>query len=601
MAKPSVSRRMWFVAALMFAVGVCAASAPGSQAAPRALPRDDRPPDPDSEVETIPIWTPPRNGGGTENQIVVYHADTGTTEQIPLPAAVDPPGGASMPGHFAPLETQRILPQDFNALSLVTNPSAWPWSVHVKLIRTFPTGIVSECSGVLVDSKHVLTAGHCVYTFVSERCNSPDTSCWASSIRVIPAYENGDAPFGETNFANLLAWTAWTVDQNFDWDIAMIELDRPVGAVTGWYGLGYQDDDTFFTGGNTFRSTGYPVESPYDGQLMYTWSGTFDRVETYGLIHTDYSYGGQSGSGVYRDDSNRIVYGALSHGHDAIPETVYTRITASSFTSFVDWITAHMPDTVDLVALDTNVSPTTFDRGDPLTALNYLIHNYSEAAWNGNVDVSVRLSTNDYISTSDTEIDARSWNGSLASRESIRINAGGGLPSIPGDICGTYPGGSDYWIGVILDTADANMGNNDTSGWDAAAIHVNACDAYENDDTWSQASSLYDGLAQTHDIIPATDVDWATFTLAERSLVILETEGLSGDTRMWLYDSGLWEIDYDDDDGAGYFSRMQTMLPPGTYYVKVDEYGNNDKIHDYELHFYALSEISFVPLVLSED
>jgi V8-like Glu-specific endopeptidase len=189
---------------------------------------------------------------------------------MPLPAAADLPDAATVPGHFAPLETQRILPQDFSALSLVTNPANWPWSANVKLIRTFPTGIVSECSGVLIDSKHVLTAGHCVYTFVSERCNSPDTSCWAESIRVIPAYENGSAPFGEANSANLLAWTNWTVSQDFDWDIAMIELDRPVGALSGWYGLGYNDNDTFFTGGDTFRSTGYPAESPYDGQRMYT-------------------------------------------------------------------------------------------------------------------------------------------------------------------------------------------------------------------------------------------------------------------------------------------------------------------------------------------
>jgi V8-like Glu-specific endopeptidase len=593
---------MWSIAALVFAIAISAASAPAPPAGDHALPRDDGQPDPGLEEEAPPLGTPPLNGTGTENQIVVYHAHTGTTEYLPLAPAIDMPDAASAPGHFDPPETQLYLPNDFGSLSLITNPSDWPWRGHVKLIRTFPTGIVSECSGVLVDSKHVLTAGHCVYTFTSERCNPPDTSCWASSIRVIPAYANGNTPYGETNFANLWAWTAWTVDHNYDWDIAMIELDRPVGALTGWYGYGYNNTDTFFTGGNTFRSTGYPVESPYDGELMYTWSGTFDRVETYGLIHTDYSYGGQSGSGVYRDDSNYIVYGALSHGHDAIPETVYTRITASSFTTFQDWIAIGTPDTVDLVPLDVNVSPGTFDRGDPLSTLSYFIHNCSEAAWNGDVDLGVYLSTNDTISTYDTEIDSRSWNGSLAAKGSIRINASLPLPSIPDDICGTYPGGSDYWVGVVLNTADADTTNNDTSGWDAAAIHINACDAYENDDSWSQASWLHDGLPQTHDIIPASDVDWARFTLYEHSTVTLETAGLTGDTRMWLYSSALEEIAYDDDGGAGYFSRIYTALPPGTYYVKVDEYDNDDKIEGYELHFDAgPSETIYLPLLLSGD
>jgi hypothetical protein len=260
-----------------------------------------------------------------------------------------------------------------------------------------------------------------------------------------------------------------------------------------------------------------------------------------------------------------------------------------------------MPDTVDLVPLDVNVLPTTFDRGDPLDALSYLIHNYSEATWSGNVDLAVRLSTNDWVSAADPAIDARAWNGTLMPRSSIDINAGGSLPSIPDDICGAYPGGSDYWIGIILNPVDTDTTNNDTSGWDAAPIHINACDAYENDDTWDQASWLSSGLPQTHDIIPATEFDWAKFTLAEQSMVLLETEGLSGDTRMWLYNSGLGEIDYDDDGGTGYFSRIYTMLAPGTYYVKIDEYGNDDKIYDYELRFDAFSDITFLPLALSGD
>jgi V8-like Glu-specific endopeptidase len=568
---------------------------PGSTAAqPETLP-------PRYEVEPLPQGGPPRNVPGTENQIIVYHAETGTTELIPLPAAIDMPDAASVPGRSDSL-APTLLPEAFGSLSLVGSPTDWPWRGNVKLFRTFPSGVVSDCSGVLVDSMHVLTAGHCVWTFISSRCNPPDTACWASSMRVIPAYDNGSTPFGEANFANLLAWTAWTEDENYDWDIAMIELNRPLGALTGWYGYGYNNDDSFFTGGNIFRSTGYPAESPYDGEEMYTWAGTFDRTETYGFIHTNYSFGGQSGSGVYRDDSNRIVYGALSHGHDAIPETVYTRITSASFPTFGNWIADNTPDTVDLIPLDVNVLPDTYDRGDPLTTLNYLIHNGSEATWNNNVDLGVYLSTNDSISTSDRQISTRSWSGSLAAKASIRINAGAPLPSIPADICGAWPGGSVYWLGIVLNIADSNTSNNDTSGWDAALIQINACDYYEVDDTWSQASWLYNGQPQTHDIVPVNDVDWAKFTLSGRRGVQLETAGSSGDTRMWLYDSSLTEIDFDDDDGEGYFSRIDTCLPAGTYYVMIDEYNRDAKVYDYTLALTAgTCEKVYLPLVLHGD
>jgi hypothetical protein len=256
--------------------------------------------------------------------------------------------------------------------------------------------------------------------------------------------------------------------------------------------------------------------------------------------------------------------------------------------------------------LDTTVSPDTYDRGDSLTVLNYLIHNYSEAAWNNNVNMGVYLSTDDWVATNDRLISSRSWNGSLAAKASIRINAGTPLPTIPDDICGSWPGGSDYWVGVVLNVSDANTGNNDTSGWDAARIHINACDYYEADDTWQQASWLYSGQPQIHDIIPTNDVDWAKFTLSELSGVRLETAGSDGDTRLWLYDDGdlTVSIDYDDDDGVGYFSRIDTCLPAGTYYVKIDEYGNNDKISDYTLSLttglgtVGTCEGVYVPLVL---
>jgi len=59
---------------------------------------------------------------------------------------------------------------------------------------------------------------------------------------------------------------------------------------------------------------------------------------------------------------------------------------------------------------------------------------------------------------------------------------------------------------------------------------------------------------------------------------------------MWLYDNGLNELEYDDDDGAGAFSRIDRLcdvdaLPTGTYYVKIDEFGNNAEIPSYDVSF----------------
>jgi hypothetical protein len=81
-----------------------------------------------------------------------------------------------------------------------------------------------------------------------------------------------------------------------------------------------------------------------------------------------------------------------------------------------------------------------------------------------------------------------------------------------------------------------------------------------------------------------------TFTLAQQSEVTLLTSGPSGDTRMTLFDSGLSQVEFDDDDGAFLFSSIDRVcgvdpLPAGTYFVHVDEFGDNDEIAEYQLAY----------------
>jgi Leucine-rich repeat (LRR) protein len=147
-----------------------------------------------------------------------------------------------------------------------------------------------------------------------------------------------------------------------------------------------------------------------------------------------------------------------------------------------------------------------------------------------------------------------------------------------------------FIVSIGNPTGGAQLGTPKT----AEVTIINTCtpDNYETDDTSNQARTISSGATQNHNICPVGDEDWVKFTLSNPSAIELETAGSTGDTKMWLYNNSLSEIEYDDNDGTGNFSMIDRIcgtdqLPAGTYYVKVEDYGNNDTINSYTLSFEA--------------
>ena len=46
---------------------------------------------------------------------------------------------------------------------------------------------------------------------------------------VVPAYDEGLEPFGRAAAAQLHSWSGWTSSEDYDWDVAVIDLDWPIG------------------------------------------------------------------------------------------------------------------------------------------------------------------------------------------------------------------------------------------------------------------------------------------------------------------------------------------------------------------------------------
>lgn len=204
----------------------------------------------------------------------------------------------------------------------------WPVSPTVKIETTWPSGQKHQCSGVLVDQTTVLTAAHCIYTHSTEFCDS-ESSCWPLNLQ-ISAYQNTSAlPSG---FTELITWTAWTENRDYDYDLAGIKLDTPLGSDVGWLGFGYNNDNQFFSN-KYFEHTSF-----VDDTLIY-WNGVFTEVKDHIFYSNDASSEGQAGAGAHRNEYDHIVYSVLSHHLDeGEVKTGHTRITKEKFSSLRSWM-----------------------------------------------------------------------------------------------------------------------------------------------------------------------------------------------------------------------------------------------------------------------
>lgn len=118
--------------------------------------------------------------------------------------------------------------------------TAYPWRTNGKLF--FKIGTASYiCSAAVIAPRIVITAGHCVHQ------GNGSSSGWHNSVRFVPAYDNGAAPYSTWYPTRMIVSSEWYYGgggvPNSD-DYAILVMGdryingavRKIGHVTGWLG-----------------------------------------------------------------------------------------------------------------------------------------------------------------------------------------------------------------------------------------------------------------------------------------------------------------------------------------------------------------------------
>ena len=182
--------------------------------------------------------------------------------------------------------------RDVEPVAFPSGGGDWPGGGAVVKTagRVFFTyqGRQASCTGNAVTSANksvVLTAGHCV------KLDGAFHTDWA----FVPAYNNGNAPYGTWTAKATLATPQWVASEDINYDVGAAVVNPLDGQsltdVVGGQGVAFNQ-----ARGQDMYAFGWPAADPYDGtQMIYCSGTTFDAFISDGIGMTCDMTGGASG------------------------------------------------------------------------------------------------------------------------------------------------------------------------------------------------------------------------------------------------------------------------------------------------------------------
>ncbi len=220
------------------------------------------------------------------NGMVVYNPQTKEVKFEAVDFKASRSTGQSVP-QYVPSGVETAANQKARSLAgftKITDTTIGPWLNTVYLVISTPDGIRTG-SGFMIGPNTIATAGHIVY--------QQEWGGFANNIRVIPARNGVQQPFGSYLTTDYACGGNWYYYQDNTDDWAIIRINYNIGLSTGYLGLKWQSSSY---NGTTAKAVGYPEE---DDLHMYYSSGTVNYSAARLLRGSWSLQGGMSGGPVH--------------------------------------------------------------------------------------------------------------------------------------------------------------------------------------------------------------------------------------------------------------------------------------------------------------
>lgn len=181
------------------------------------------------------------------------------------------------------------------------------------------TDYVCSANAVVSSNENtVATAGHCL---------KDGGGSWASKFAFVPAYDDGNAPYGVWAANAVYTTSQWARSGDISYDTGFAVVSNPNGSTSlsdtvGASGVAFNQ-----ARGLQYKAFGYPAGTPYDGSSLYSCSGTatqdpFGQTQSQG-IPCDMTGGSSGGPWFIGTSSTGVQNSVNSFGYTSVPNTMF--------------------------------------------------------------------------------------------------------------------------------------------------------------------------------------------------------------------------------------------------------------------------------------